>query len=291
MKPVQTTFIFFVCISLSYASTEATKKGSTVLDYLKDGFDAVYKYEERSTISHQKLKEFEGHTFDVHLRKSSQDDSKTFLMHLENVQLQGKHDEAPTDADLAALVLPIIVAVQNEDLDLDHINATDADTKKSLSWKHDAMTLLLHNMTEQLSDLGDLIGMSSVTVEIEMDGMPFGKCKMEFSMKNKKGKIVIEMSTKRKQCTGELDKDILEDFAKYDATDIHGESEMKFGFIYDKITGQFLKSYMKLKGKIVSEVDLTFSLIMELHFNSFKEILNNFDETKNTKMYNESDIQ
>lgn len=288
MKSIPTTFILLLCLSLSCALTNLTKKGSTVLDYLKDGFDTVYKYEEQSTFSHQKLKEFEGKTFDVLLRKSSQDDSKKFVMHVENVQLRGTHEEPPTEAVLA---LPIIVAVQNEDLDMEHVYATEADTKKSLQWKHDALTLLLHNMTENVKDFSDIGLVNSVTIQMEMDDMPFGSCKMEFSVKKEKGKMLMEMSTRRDQCIGPLDKDLLEAFKKYDAIDVHGRSELKFAFIYDKTTGQFLKSYLKMKGRLVSEVESTFSLLMKLNFDSFKEIQDNFDETLNSKMYKESDIE
>lgn len=285
---MKSVLLLLLSLSLSYASTT---KGSTIFDYLKDGFDTVYKFKEQSVISHHKLKEFEEQTFDVHLRKSLQNGPKKFVMHLENVQLKGEHDEPPTEADLAALVLPIVVAVHNDDLDIDQVYATEADTRKSLGWKHDAMVLLLHNMTEQISDLKDMDAMNSITVQMEMDGMPFGKCNIDFTVKKKKGRMGIEMSTKREQCVGELQKDLVEEFNKYDVTDIHASSEMKFGFYYDLATGQFLRSFLKMRGKLVSEQDVKFAVGMELHFDSFAEIQENFDENKNTKVYKESDIE
>lgn len=291
MKSVPIALILILGLSFNYASL-VTNKGSTILDYLKDGFDAVYKFKEQSSSSYQKLKDFKGKTFDIHLRKSSsKDDPKKFVMHLKNVQLTGVHEEQPSNTDLEALVLPIIIAVQNEDLDLDELHVTEADTKKSLSWKYDALLVLLTNMTEEVSALMDeTADINSILLGIPMVG-PFGYCIMQLSPKKINGQIGFEMSTRRDQCIGALDKNLVEEISEFDATDINGRSEMKFGFYYDKVTGQFLRTFLKMRAKMsLFDKEMVFSIEMELQFDTFKEIEEIFDETMNTKLYKEADL-
>lgn len=173
------TLLSLLGLSSNYATADSNKEW-TVIDPLKDGYDAVYKYENSSQFSSQDFNYFKGQTFDVPLRKLSEDDPKKFLMHLKKVQLQGDDDHPPTDADMEALLEPIILCVGKENMKFD-IYATQ-DTRKSLNWKYMTLVMLLHNRKDKIKGL-ESRGFSSE--DVEMSGVPFGKCKetvnLEFS--------------------------------------------------------------------------------------------------------------
>lgn len=267
---------FILLLSLGLSS------GWTIFDSLKDGFDTVYKYENSSLFSYKDFKDFQGHTFDVLLRKSSQDDSKKFVVHLENVQLQGTHEDPPTDADLEALLLPIVVYVGNENNLEFEIKATEADTWRSLNWKYWNFMLLLHGKEDQINAM-ESSGLH--TNEVTISGLPFGKCKTSLNLIKSNGQVGIEVATARDNCKNELHNTILGWISKYNATDIQGDSEYKVQFYYDDTTFQFLRCSQKMKGKLVNDQEMNFFFGKEVHFDSFKEIGDVFDETKNTKVY------
>lgn len=292
MKLFLAVILLILEISSGFASTEKShKKVLTILDNLKPGFDTIYKYEENVTVSHQNIIEFEGQTFDVHLRKSTQNDTcpRKFVMHLDNVVVKGKHDKPPMESDLKAMSLPIVVTLAEDELDLDVILATESDTNKSLLWKHDALILLLHNMTEQVTEFDDVSDESPL--ELELDDMAYGKCNMTFTVTETKNDTTLaEFTTSRKNCDGQLHTYILSELAEYNVTDVQNESDMKFEFVFDKKSGEFLSSHLRMEGKIKTTQEIAFSIDMKVKFDGFKEAKKVFDETKNVKMYKEADL-
>lgn len=292
MKFCSIVLLLSVGLSFGYATT-GTRKGSTIIDYLKDGFDAVYKFEKYAVFSFQNIKEHHGHSFNVNLRKSSQDDPKKFVLHLDTIQIQVKHDDSPTDADEEAMHLPIIFDIKDKsnDLVLDDLFAFEADTKESLNWKLDPMVLLLHNRTKHLDSFDS--SEHNETTEGDIFGELFGDCKMTYRFLKKKEEHLIgfETSTRRDQCTGKLHTDLLEKFAKFESTDIQGESKLKYVIYFDSTTLQFMRSSIKMKGKLINEQETTFALEKKIYFDGFQAIENVFDESKNTKMYNKLDVE
>lgn len=280
MKFGSVIFVFSLSLSFAYAAS-GTHKRWTVFDSLKDGFDAVYKYKYCSLFSHQEFKAFEGHTFDILLRKSTQENSNKFVMHVQNFQqLLGNNDNSTTDVDLEALLLPIIVLPKNDYKDveiyIDHIYATEADTRKSVSWKYMAVNLLLNNKQAQIEEL-ESSGLSTKEVTL-------GECTANYNLIKSNGEIGFEMVFIHDKCKLPLSNTLIRRICEFNATDIQESSEFKLGYWYDASTFQLLRTFYKEQGQLVNKQDTTFSLGKELHFYSFKEIKEVFDETKNTKL-------
>lgn len=294
---LQTQIIPFVFIILDLGTisqaTPKIHKGSTVLDSLKDGFDSVYKFESNFVISHLKVNQFEGQTFDVHLRQSSIDDRVVkFLMYVEKTQVQGTHEQPPTEADLASLKLPLLVTLVNDDMDVDKIYASDKDTKLSLNWKHDAIFLMTDNFTELLHDsVFALALVKQIELSSQIKGLQFGDCRMKFQMKVVGDKIALDITARRKDCVGELSQDLVDQFKEFDATDVSNDSVIQIGYLWDKETLCFRKSFLKMKGTTVSGMPMVFKITLSVEFDRYEEITEEIDEEKLTKIYEEADIK
>lgn len=291
MKFCSMSITLFLLLGLRSGYSSSTGKiGWTVIPSLKDGFDIVFSFENTTLFSHQSFKENYGHTFDIHLRKSSQDDPNKFVVHLENVQLQEKIDNPPTDTDLDALLLPIIVKVKNDEMEFD-VYASETDTWNSLNWKYWTLIMLFHNHKPEIKRLQSS---GLLSKERSVRGMAFGYCKATFNLIKGNGEVGLEIVTTRDKCTNESHNELQNTFlgriCKFHATDIQERSEFKIGFYYDARTFQFLRSTDTKQGKLINEDNTSFFLKTEVKFNSFKEITDVFDETKNTKMYKYEDF-
>lgn len=280
MKSITTTFIILLGLSVTHGITDPAEKVSTFVEDLKDGFDTVYKYEERFTYSHQKLRDVDSETYDVIVRKSVQNDPEKFLMRFENVHIVGKENEPSLKA---ALELPVIVAVQNDDL---HFYTTEADTNKSLKWKYNVLKLILNDLNEKAKMFSRRPSDdSTMEVELEVNGGAYGRCKHKIAIKTTSTNVLIYSNTTRDQCTGSLHKELLEDFEKYGAADVHGESEANLIYDFDRTTNHFSKLVETVEGTLMTEVKTKYSRVTELKFDSFKEIHENIDVSQNSKLY------
>lgn len=278
MKSIPTTFILLLGLSVTHGIP--VEKVSTFVEGLKDGFDTVYKYEQRFTYSHQKLRDVDSETYDVIVRKSVPNDPEKFLMRFENVQLVGKENEPSLKA---ALELPVIVAVENDDL---HFYTTETDTDKSLKWKKNILKLILNDLNEKAKMFSRRPSNDSpMEVELEVNGGSYGRCKQNLAIKTTSTNVLIVSNTKRDKCTGSLHKELLEDFEKYGAAEVHGESGANLTFDFDITTNQFSKLVETVEGTLMNEVNTKYSRVTELKFDSFKEIHENIDVSQNSKLY------
>jgi len=280
MKSLNIVFIsLFVCAYLTNVQCS-----STILDLLKIGFDTVYKYEEQFITSYLKIKDFETIKYDVLLRRSS-DNSDKIIMHLNDVRYEG--NDRPTQEEFEAFRLPILFSI-NSEFDLDTVYASPADTNKSLSSKHDALSLLLHNMTETIRVAADTLGpINSITFDMTLDDLPLGNCKTEFKCFKTDTTYDIEVSTKRKSCSGDIDHSFLDEFG---LTDMSPDSELKLFFSFDKINLKFIKSGMSIFGKASEESKKSFKANIKLYFDKWQTITEEIDETLYTKEYTDDQL-
>lgn len=281
-------------------------KGSTVIDSLKDGFDAVYKYEDYFSISHEVPEDHSyfsyktdeedsdehehhsyyqnsvGQTFDVHLRKTSKNDPDKSILYLRNVQIFGEHESPPTKSDFRAFVLPTIVTTRNENADIDEIHVRQTDTTKSLVWKYDATMMLVHNWTDQFKKNG----MKSKYMDLRSTnmghykGLELGDCETQVRLKSTKDQVSFEMSTSRDVCTGNIKYWLRGVLDTHNAKDVADDSTLKYEYYFDIKTGQFLRATWTIKGRLVGEHDLGFSMGRDIYFDGYQDIEKVFDETK-----------
>lgn len=249
------TLIFAITLLLGVSSGYAFT--GTVLDYLKDGFDAVYKCDMiiKERLQHVRLK------FDVHLRKSMHDDPEKFVMYLENAQV----NYIDIKARLPAITLPVVFTIQNKKVH--QFYATEADTQSEVDVKSAVIAMMFYNVTEQ-----------------EMENKTkIGSCEMPITHKETEGQFVVEISVKRDECFGKL---LIEEVSDSGVTAMDIES----GYYFDKATGQLLRSFLKMITEMRAfEMVSVFSIEADFHFNGYKEIREVFDETKNTQMYEKPD--
>lgn len=272
MQSISTTFILLLCLSFTYATrcnqpaTDLSEKGSTIRDNLKDAFDTVYKYEKRSIFSHQKLKDVEITTLDVLLRHPPQKYPKMIVAHVENVQ--NEQWRSPNESSIKDAI------IQKEDLQLEHFHANETESKISLDEESGILDMLLHNMTDQVKYYAGWCDGRFVNPDYGIRYTLFGECLMDFFLENTKNKTILGMSTKRNRCPGPL-----KDLQKYGVTDLYGRSNYTVGFVFDRTTKQFLKSFVKVEGQLVREVETTYSMLKEIYFDGFKAIQENIKDT------------
>lgn len=255
------TLIFAVSlllgVSLGHAAT------GTIIDHLKDGFDAVYKFDMNILVSHHKLVRVFKSKFDICLRKSSQDDPEKFVMHLENVQFPNTE----MDESLSPTInLPVVYTVGNKGVD--QIHPTEADTKRSVDLKSVIMHILLQNDTE------NLIHFQSKNNTL------IGNCELSTKHMETEDQLGVELNVNHDECFGKFVIEKLREFGVI-VTDFDNTS----GYYFDKATGQVLRTFSEATVKVVNPISISVESKIHFDFNGYKKIQEVFDETQNTQMY------
>lgn len=295
--------------------TASVESGYTVLDSLANGFDTVYKYEGFVWFSREKTKfkchsrdchiaiddeiyknhsflDYQlnsGHTFNVHTRKTVNDDPNQFIMHLRNFSLYDAtmddyYDYDETLADAEAYELPIIVTVQNENVD--EILVTNEETDNSLFWKTLALELLFWELLHDFDVEGFIDQMNnsinSISINMDTSNVQMGNCKEQFTWKKTKHIFVYETKINLDECTGELGNNLLEILEWLDALHFSGGTKIEMVTYVDRETLEFLKITRTMNGGLVrSLVENDFIFKEELTFDSYTKIDYVFDETEN----------
>lgn len=274
--------------------------GPTVLDCLKDGFDAVFKYESYSGIS------FFSHLYqkteksDVLLRKSTKVfDVPKLVMHIENPLIETSYEESLKPTDLTALAHPIVVPIADADCLIDEFIATERDTQRSLIWKHSVLKLLERNFTDTIVTMGDRLRFEK---EVVIEAMPFGICHANFTYSTEDKRFMLEFHGKREACDGNYSAQFLNYLKGYEDNKITGvtnETVFTYTLYFDKATHQFVKDVFKVQGKFIGEEilfygpdavpqkrEIPFEVQDRIEFQQYRPILEEFDETTITQLYN-----
>jgi len=256
---------------------DRVRSRSTVIDTLKVGSDAIFRYEYKAAeTSTGKPKDFETFTGNIHLRKASK--KHQFIMFMKDVHFESSDpEEIPTESDLKALELPILVSVNNE-FDLDYVKTLKNETKKSITDKHDILELMIIDLTDIIVELPTILSEKNIVRTREkIDEMPFGNCNMQLKYARKNNMFVMEMKAKRSQCTGELDKEIL---SVTNTTDISRNSEFKTSYIFDEATLEFRGGEMEMQLKVQSnDTNINFKIEFDFDFVEYKPIEYEISET------------
>lgn len=253
MKSFILAIILLLGVSLGQAST------GTIIDHLKDGFDAVYKFDLKTTVSYNHQRHSIPLYFDVHLRKSTLNDPEKFVMHLENARAEQGPYRINVKEMVPSISDPIIFTVHNKELD--QVYATEGDIERSVDIKNSVLAMMFGNVTEQLMKDNS------------------SRCEIPVTHKETEDQFVEEISIKRDECSAKL---LIETVPDSGVTDVETESV----YYFDKVTRQLLRSSSKTNGTFVKDFEVVaFSVEADFYFDGYKEIHDIFDETENTKMY------
>lgn len=260
------------------------KRDNTLYDELKDNFDLVYSLKQYTTYTGQKTKFLEDINYDTLFRKSTKHsgDPHSFVLQLANINLGGRQ-KFLNESDFNALYLPLVFIGRDAYVMEDDTNES---IKEKLEFLH-TFTFMFRLRHWMLRDID--FDNTPATFDKIMNVKFFGDCNVHYSIKENEETVSVTIRTKRDECSSGINKWLLDEVQKHGGSEVDGESMLTFYFKYERETGRFLNSYVKIEGKLVGEEEVTFYKKATLTLRSDKQIVREIDETKNSKLLEKSD--